>query len=75
MEKISKEMRAVVTSLNNFSKKFNGDVAIVGSLVGFKKDEVTEDRIFAFGSKEVLLLSLEPLIKEIKKAKGEFVNW
>ena len=40
-----------------------------------KDFEVEDDRMFAYGSKETLLISLEEMAKNIVNEKEEFVNW
>ena len=40
-----------------------------------KEFDVEDDRMFAFGSKETILISLDELAKNIVNDKEEFINW
>ena len=40
-----------------------------------KDFDVEDDRMFAFGSKETILISLDELAKNIVNDKEEFINW
>ena len=37
--------------------------------------EVVDDRMFAYGAKDTLLIDLKELVKMIKQEKDDFVNW
>ena len=40
-----------------------------------KDFEVEDDRMFVYGSKDSLIISLEEMAKSIVNEKEEFVNW
>jgi beta-galactosidase GanA len=63
--------------LNVISKwQQSNDVTFVGSFVEFdKKDNVINDRLIAYGVKDVIKLELKGLQDELKKEKGKFINW
>lgn len=59
---------------NNLSDSSNS--SFVGSFCAFDNDSnVKDDMMFAFGNKNTLKVAVEELLKEIKKEKGEFINW
>ena len=74
---MSKELEDIINAIDKYFKKHDGDVAFHVGLVAFEgKDfKVVDDALFAYGGKKGLLISLEGMIKEIKKEKGKFVNW
>ena len=52
------------------------DVMFHGAFVSFDKESnVVEDRMIAYGEKDVLKISLDEFNKEMKKEKDKFVNW
>ena len=40
-----------------------------------KDFEVEDDRMFAYGSKDSIVISLEEMAKNIVNEEGEFINW
>ena len=76
--KDSKELDNILTAIGKWVKKHDGNVGFVGSFHAFdeKKDfEIFDDRILAFGPKELILMDLKELAKEVKKETDDFVNW
>lgn len=65
----------VLTVIDKWQK--NKDGSFVGSFCEFdKNDEVVNDRMIAFGVKEVINIQLKALCDELKKEKKEeFINW
>lgn len=62
-------------AIQDFIDEHGGNAMFVGSFFAFDDNsEVVDDRLFAYGDKEVLKISLEEIIKEIDKEE-DFVNW
>ena len=76
-EKISKELKAIIDAIDKYCKKHKGNCQFIGSFLAFEGEDfdVVDDRIFAFGSKDTLLIDLKELTKMIKEEKEEMVNW
>ena len=74
---MTKELNAILESIQKYCEKYKGNVQFVGSFMAFKgKDcDVVDGRILAYGFKDTLLIDLEELQKQIKKEKEDFVNW
>ena len=52
------------------------DVAFIGSFVSFDKEgEVDDNRMVAYGSKEILDISLKEIKDGIDKEDSKFINW
>ncbi len=75
--KESKELKNIMEAIDKWQKKHKGNVQFVGSFMAFKgKDyEIFDDRILAYGIKDILKIDLKELIKLVSKEKEEFVNW
>ena len=75
--KTSKEMEDLIRAISAYIDKHEGNVQFYGSFCAFKgKDyKVVDDRVFAFGLKETLLIDIEELQKNIEKEKEDFINW
>ena len=75
--KDSKEFKEMIDAIWNWVQKYKGQVSFIADFCAYKgKDfKVVDDRMFAFGPKEVLELQLESLGNELDKEKKEFVNW
>ena len=71
MKQMSKELKELMESIDKWSKKHKLNVCFVGGFLAFKgKDfKVSDDRMFAYGDKETLLIELKELTKQIKKEK------
>ena len=76
-EDISKEVNDICKSLENYRKKHNYNCSIYVDICGFKgKDyDVVDDRIFAFGLKDCLIIMLEEQLKLLKNTKEEFIEY
>ena len=69
-------MNKIIKAIEDYTKKHKGDVAFIGSFVAFdKKGDVIDDRILAYGEKEVIKISLEGLEEQVAKDKKDFINW
>jgi len=76
MEKISKEMKAIINAIDKWNTKHKNNTSFVGSFIAFDKNSnVIDDRIFTYGYKDSLKIALDALTEEVKKEKEEFVNW
>ena len=74
-EKESKEMKELIKAIENYHKKYKGDISFVGSFVAFdSKDNMIDDRLFMYGGKEVIKEQVKSLIEIFRKQKGDFIN-
>jgi len=75
--KTSKEIENIAKALHKYKTKHKGNAIIHCCVIAFKGKnyDCTDDRIFAFGTKEQLLIGLEGFKKEIKKQKSDFVDF
>ena len=73
----SKELNDIVTAIQKWVDKYNGDVQFIGSFMAFKGKnfDVVDNRIIAYGLKSNMKLSLDELTEQIEKEQEEFVNW
>jgi len=54
----------------------NNDVTFVGSFGEFdEKGEVKNDRLIAYGGKELIKIQFDSLRENLKKDKEKFINW
>jgi hypothetical protein len=75
-EKLSKEVISIAKALEAYKKKHNGNVAICCTLAAFDKDnEVIDDRIFAAGEIETILIGLEGAKEQIQAEDDEYIDW
>ncbi|MCK5624969.1 hypothetical protein KAI04_03955 [Candidatus Pacearchaeota archaeon] len=76
MTKTSKELKAIQNAIQKYIDKHEGDVQFVGSFMAFEGENsnVVDDLVMAYGFKDILLLDLKEILKNIKKEE-EFVNW
>jgi len=78
VDKVQPELADIIEAISRWIAVNEGRVSFVGSFVAFDEDmniKEEAERIFAYGDKEILLIQLNELKKEIKKDKNEFVNW
>ena len=74
-EKVSTEVELILLALNNYINKHNGDCMVNLSICAFDEDSnVFDDRLLAFGPKEVLLTDIEEIYKSLKKSKKSFIR-
>lgn len=74
--KISKELQKVIKAIDNYIKKHEGNAQFIASFCTFdKKNEIIEDRIFAFGVKDCLSIAVKDLKEHLNNEKEDFVNW
>ena len=73
----SKELNNIFEAINKWMEKHDGQVQFVGSFLAFKgKDfDIVDDRILAFGPKELIRDSLKDLDEMVEKEKKEFISW
>lgn len=56
--------------------QLSNDVTFVGSFGEFdKRGEIKNDRLIAYGGKELIKVQLDSLKDELKKNKEEFISW
>lgn len=74
---MSKELENIRKTIGEYIKKYKGQAMVIVDICAFKGKEcdVVDDRIFCFGVKESVLISLDELTKQIKKEKEDFINW
>jgi len=74
---MSKELKNIMNSISEYNKKHKNKTQFFGSFMAFKgKDfNVIDDRMFAYGPKDTLIIDLEEMLKMIKKEKEDFINW
>jgi len=75
--KNTKEFENVLEAIHKWVEKHKGNVQFTGSFLAFKgKDcKVVDDRMFAFGFKDMIRDDLKNLDEMIEKEKEEFINW
>jgi len=80
---MTKELKKILKSIEKWMKANNNNVAFIGSFVAFddekiennEEDVIKEDRIFAYGGKDVLKIMTDEHRKMIKEENDDFVNW
>ena len=74
---MSKELENIIIAIQKYCKKHKGEVQFTGSFMAFegKECKVVDDRMFAFGDKETLIMDLQEMLKQIKKEKEDFISW
>jgi len=73
-EKISKAIEETIKECDSKKLEFE----FVGSFIIIdpkKNFDVIDDRLFAWGFKEALEISLDGISEELKKEKKDFINW
>lgn len=74
-EKVSTEVELILLALNNYIDKHNGQCVVNLSVFAFDEDSnVFDDRLLAFGPREVLLTDVEETYKSLKKSKKSFIK-
>jgi hypothetical protein len=74
-EKVSTEVELILLALNNYINKHNGNCVINLSVFAFDEDSnVFDDRLLAFGPKEVLLTDMQETYKSTIKDKRKFIK-
>jgi hypothetical protein len=74
-EKISTEVELILLALNNYIKKHKGDCIVNLSIAAFDEDSnVFDDRLLVYGPKEVLMVDIEEIYKDLKKSKKSFIK-
>jgi len=80
---MQKELKKVISTIQEWVNANEGEVSFVGSFVSFDKkkiekdeDDVIKDAVcVGYGDKESVKLSLEELMKQLEAEKKEFINW
>jgi len=80
---MTKELKQIMDSIRKWIETNDGNVAFIGDFVSFdekkmeknEEDITKEDRICAYGSKEVLQIMAEEQRKMLKEDKEDFINW
>ena len=72
----SKELNEIFESIDRWVKKHKGNVQFIGSFLAFegKEFDIVDDRLLAYGPKDLLRDNLKDMDEMIEKEK-EFVNW
>lgn len=73
----SKELKAIFKSIDKWAKKHKYNVEFIGAFYAFKGEnfDIFDDTITAYGTKGSLKITLQELLKQIKKEKKDFMNW
>ena len=74
---MDKELEKITKAISKWVKANDNEVAFISDFIMFdEEDGVKDDSIYcAYGCKETLIMMLEDTLKEIKKEKGDFINW
>lgn len=73
-EKMSKEVEDIANALREYQQKHNNKVCISVDVCAFdEKEEIIDDAIFMSGVKDILIISLEERLKELKAMKKEII--
>jgi len=77
MKKTKNNFEAIEKAIEDFMKKYDGEVCFIGSFFAFdKKGEVVDDKMYAYGYKDCIKISLDSLNEEVAKEKDDdFINW
>jgi len=71
----SAKISCLINAIDSWVKSNLEDVSFIGSFATHSAEgEVTDDRMIAYGLKEVLEMHLKELKKELEKERG-FINW
>ena len=74
-EKVSTEVELILLALNNYIDKHNGNCVVNLSVFAHDEDyNIFDDRLLAFGPKDVLLTDIEETYKSLKKSKKSFLK-
>jgi len=75
--KNTKEFENVLDAIGKWVEKHKGNVHFVGSFMAFKGKnfDVVDDRLFAYGDKNLIRENLKEIDTMVEKEKEEFVNW
>jgi hypothetical protein len=66
----------VIKAIDKWAKKHKYNVIFHGGFCAFdKNNNVIDDRLIAYGEKEVLEISMDEMRKEIDKSDESFINW
>ena len=79
---MSKELKKILDSIEKWVDKNDGNVAFIGSFISFdekkmknnEKDITKEDRILAYGQKDLLKIITDEHRKILKEEKEDFIN-
>lgn len=76
MKKTKNNFQAIEKAIEAFIEKYKGEVCFVGSFFAFdEKGEVVDAKMYAYGTKECIKISLDSLNEEVAKEKDDFINW
>ncbi len=66
----------IIKAIEKLADKHKDNFCFIGSFFIFDNDSnVIDDRMLAYGPKEVLETSLGALKEELEKEKEEYINW
>jgi hypothetical protein len=75
----SKELKNLIKAANAYSNKYKGQTNIVISVAGIvekgKDIDIVDDIALFEGPKECLIMTLEEMLKMLKKEKKEYITW
>ena len=70
------ETEKLVKAINRFVERNEGKVLFHGAFVVFdEKGEIVDERMFCYGDKDVVKISLEGFTEQLDKEKDDFINW
>lgn len=80
---MQKEFSAILSAIDKWNKKNDGNVCFVGSFISFDEDKIEKGEddiikdnvIVGYGDIESVRLSLEELNAFLKIEKKDFINW
>ena len=74
--KQSEELKAIIMAIEKYCLKHDNKITFHAAFCAFDKDnEVIDEGMFAFGPKDVILLSMEDMLEQVKEDKKEFISW
>lgn len=83
-ENIQPELQNIMDAIEKWVEVNDRNVSFIGSFIAFDKEKIERDeenivkdgaeRIFAFGPKEILLIDLENLTKQVNE-EDDFIIW
>ena len=73
-KEMSKEVENIANALREYQQKHSDKVCISVDICAFdEKEKIIDDAIFMSGVKDILIISLEERLKELKAMKEEII--
>ena len=76
--KTSKELKDIMDAVKRYAIKHEGRVVVHASFIAFDKNDKWIDnaeRMWAYGKKDCIKLSLKGMAKQINDDKEDFICW